>query len=275
MTIYYYGNLDTPDQLRKVWIRRTRALISIRMGITDPVKDTHDGHVIPEAEEMALYDAIRELGGWTTGTGCRVRFGDAVGEADVLALAERLWGAPVATADDFNQTPTPLAPEPAQRGGARPGAGRPEVGKPTPVRLGDDLTARVDKERRDGESRAAAIRRLLEERLGGPTLTRKSAQRALLGIGAALTGDDPVVGSEAHYRALAVLLDDADYNLAMRPSVVHVASKIEWAVEELAVMLTEDEDERDLMEQIVFEGLAERAARRLASIEYRNRRRSK
>lgn len=46
------------------------------------------------------------------------------------------------------------------------GPGRPEVGPATPIRLGDDLTARVDAARLDGESRAAAIRRLLEGALG-------------------------------------------------------------------------------------------------------------
>lgn len=41
------------------------------------------------------------------------------------------------------------------------GPGRPEVGPATNVRLGEDLTAKVDATRTDGESRAAAIRRLL------------------------------------------------------------------------------------------------------------------
>jgi hypothetical protein len=41
------------------------------------------------------------------------------------------------------------------------GPGRPEVGPATNVRLGEELTAKVDAARRDGESRAAAIRRLL------------------------------------------------------------------------------------------------------------------
>jgi hypothetical protein len=46
------------------------------------------------------------------------------------------------------------------------GPGRPEVGPATQVRLGEDLTARVDAARHAGESRAAAIRRLLEGALG-------------------------------------------------------------------------------------------------------------
>lgn len=45
------------------------------------------------------------------------------------------------------------------------GPGRPEVGPATNIRLGDDLTAKVDDAREDGESRAAAIRRLLAEAL--------------------------------------------------------------------------------------------------------------
>lgn len=42
------------------------------------------------------------------------------------------------------------------------GPGRPEVGPATNVRLGEELTAKVDAARLDGESRAAAIRRLLD-----------------------------------------------------------------------------------------------------------------
>ena len=45
------------------------------------------------------------------------------------------------------------------------GPGRPEVGPPTNLRLGAELTAKVDVARREGESRAAAIRRLLAEAL--------------------------------------------------------------------------------------------------------------
>jgi hypothetical protein len=41
------------------------------------------------------------------------------------------------------------------------GPGRPEVGPATNVRLGEELTAKVDAARQEGESRAAAIRRLL------------------------------------------------------------------------------------------------------------------
>lgn len=45
------------------------------------------------------------------------------------------------------------------------GPGRPEVGPATNVRLGEELTAKVDAARTDGESRAAAIRRLLAHAL--------------------------------------------------------------------------------------------------------------
>jgi hypothetical protein len=45
------------------------------------------------------------------------------------------------------------------------GPGRPEVGPATNVRLGDDLTGKVDAARIEGESRAAAIRRLLADAL--------------------------------------------------------------------------------------------------------------
>ncbi|MFI6510160.1 hypothetical protein ACIBCT_21355 [Streptosporangium sp. NPDC050855] len=45
------------------------------------------------------------------------------------------------------------------------GPGRPEVGSATNLRLGDELTKRVDAERQAGESRAAAVRRLLEKAL--------------------------------------------------------------------------------------------------------------
>jgi hypothetical protein len=45
------------------------------------------------------------------------------------------------------------------------GPGRPAVGPMVNVRLGEDLTARVDAARLEGESRAAAIRRLLEDAL--------------------------------------------------------------------------------------------------------------
>lgn len=46
-----------------------------------------------------------------------------------------------------------------------PGPGRPSVGPQINIRLGDDLTARVDAVKRQGESRAAVIRRLLEHAL--------------------------------------------------------------------------------------------------------------
>lgn len=45
------------------------------------------------------------------------------------------------------------------------GPGRPEVGPATNVRLGEELTKKVDAAREDGESRAAAIRRLLASAL--------------------------------------------------------------------------------------------------------------
>lgn len=45
------------------------------------------------------------------------------------------------------------------------GPGRPEVGPATNVRLGEELTAKVDAARGEGESRAAAIRRLLADAL--------------------------------------------------------------------------------------------------------------
>jgi hypothetical protein len=42
------------------------------------------------------------------------------------------------------------------------GPGRPEIGPATQIRLGPELTERVDAARAEGESRAAAIRRLVE-----------------------------------------------------------------------------------------------------------------
>ncbi len=45
------------------------------------------------------------------------------------------------------------------------GPGRPAIGPQINIRLGDELTARVDAAKRDGESRAATIRRLLEQAL--------------------------------------------------------------------------------------------------------------
>lgn len=45
------------------------------------------------------------------------------------------------------------------------GPGRPEIGPMINVRLGKELTAKVDAVRQDGESRAAAIRRLLADAL--------------------------------------------------------------------------------------------------------------
>lgn len=48
---------------------------------------------------------------------------------------------------------------------AERGPGRPAVGEPIKVRLGDELQARVDAARRDGETRSEAIRRLLGEAL--------------------------------------------------------------------------------------------------------------
>lgn len=45
------------------------------------------------------------------------------------------------------------------------GPGRPGVGPATNIRLGEDLTAKVDAARIEGESRAAAIRRLLTNTL--------------------------------------------------------------------------------------------------------------
>ncbi|WP_187437959.1 hypothetical protein [Actinomadura decatromicini] len=145
---------------------------------------------------------------------------------------------------------------------ARPGpAPRLDVGRPVPVRLGGDLTARVDAARLDGESRAAAIRRLLGERLGGPALTRASARRALLGIGAGLAGGEPVTGAPAHHRALATLLDDGGPALAMRPTVDGVAETVENGVEHLVGLLAEDDADRDRMRQIIWRDLAERAAK--------------
>lgn len=41
------------------------------------------------------------------------------------------------------------------------GPGRPEIGPMVNVRLGEELTAKVDAARTEGESRAAAVRRLL------------------------------------------------------------------------------------------------------------------
>lgn len=49
------------------------------------------------------------------------------------------------------------------------GPGRPEIGPATQVRLGIELTARVDAARAEGESRAAAIRRLVETGLRATT----------------------------------------------------------------------------------------------------------
>lgn len=49
------------------------------------------------------------------------------------------------------------------------GPGRPEIGPATQVRLGVELTARVDAARAEGESRAAAIRRLVETGLRATT----------------------------------------------------------------------------------------------------------
>ncbi|WP_067892296.1 hypothetical protein [Actinomadura chibensis] len=145
---------------------------------------------------------------------------------------------------------------------ARPGpAPRLDVGRPVPVRLGGDLAARVDAARQDGESRAAAIRRLLGERLGGRALTRASARRALLGIGAGLAGGDPVTGSPAHHRALATLLDDGGAGLAMRPTVDGVAETVEHGVEHLVRLLAADDAERDRMRRIIWGELAGRAAK--------------
>lgn len=45
------------------------------------------------------------------------------------------------------------------------GPGRPEIGGRINIRIGDDLLARVDADTRPGETRAAAIRRLLEKAL--------------------------------------------------------------------------------------------------------------
>ncbi len=45
------------------------------------------------------------------------------------------------------------------------GPGRPAIGPQINIRLGDELTTRVDAAKRDGESRAATIRRLLEQAL--------------------------------------------------------------------------------------------------------------
>ena len=52
-------------------------------------------------------------------------------------------------------------------------AGRPEIGPATNVRLGEELTAKVDAARRDYESRAAAIRRLLAEAVD-PVVVQRS-----------------------------------------------------------------------------------------------------
>jgi Arc/MetJ-type ribon-helix-helix transcriptional regulator len=54
-------------------------------------------------------------------------------------------------------------------------AGRPEIGPATNVRLGDELTAKVDGARREYESRAAAIRRLLAEALE-PVVVQRDEQ---------------------------------------------------------------------------------------------------
>ena len=59
----------------------------------------------------------------------------------------------------FGELEEEAGPEPEPR------VGRPAVGDTTTIRLGEDLTARVDAARVDGESRAAAIRRLLQQAL--------------------------------------------------------------------------------------------------------------
>lgn len=63
----------------------------------------------------------------------------------------------------FGELEEEAGPEPEPR--AEPRAGRPAIGEQTGVRLGAELTAKVDAARQDGESRAAAIRRLLEAAL--------------------------------------------------------------------------------------------------------------
>lgn len=154
----------------------------------------------------------------------------------------------------------PRAAGPPDTAAARPGPPpRLEAGLTVPVRLGGDLAARVDTARELGESRAAAIRRLLGERLGGRALTRTSARRALLGVGAGLAGGEPVSGSAAHHRALATLLDDGGTGLAMRPSVDGVAATVENGVEDLVGQLADDDAERDRMRQVIWQELAERA----------------
>jgi hypothetical protein len=169
----------------------TLALLCSRKGITDP-SSSWVGELIPDEEEHAIAQAAKERGGRITARGGYLKLGEQASLGEVLALAESVWGPPAGTADGYDLGPTllterPLADalaaagftvepesEPANsHGGARPGAGRPVIGKPTPVRLGESLTLRVDAARRAGESRAEAIRRLLDERLvgGGMTLS--------------------------------------------------------------------------------------------------------
>ena len=119
--LVYYGDLSTPTQLRKVEIRRTRAFIAARMGLTDPNTSTgsaarpagtpadNRGALIPDTEEDTLIQEVRELGGRATQTGGRIKHdGDTATINKILALAARLWGQPTATATEYGQQPIPV-----------------------------------------------------------------------------------------------------------------------------------------------------------------------
>lgn len=119
--IVYYGDLTAPDHLRKVEIRPRHAVISSRMGLTDPHASVGSrehpvgsatvgiGELIPHDEEQRMFAAVRAAGGRAHHTGGRFRHrGDHAKLTEILAIAARLWGEPTGIATDYGQEPDPI-----------------------------------------------------------------------------------------------------------------------------------------------------------------------
>jgi hypothetical protein len=117
--IVYYGDLTDTAHLRKATLRKGASTpgmqVSLwpRMGLTDPQGgDTPRGELIPETEEEALHSGVREIGGRGNSRGVFLRSKDSEEIAAVLALAERVWGAPTGTAPEYGTEPTPVTDVP-------------------------------------------------------------------------------------------------------------------------------------------------------------------
>jgi hypothetical protein len=109
--------------------------------------------VILVGVEGAQPEKVVEIERLDSGTGSTVILHFARGGRHPLSSDARVGGV--------------LGPEPLSREETESsrGRGRPEIGPATNIRLGEELTARLDAARGENETRAAAIRRILTEAL--------------------------------------------------------------------------------------------------------------